>query len=173
MTEEAKFELPVTNNETGETTSMTLTKEQYDEIISQSTMKREPTQVTLIKDPETAKEVWKKLFSEMLKTNVPIEQNVYDNAKKWKARPMQYLALLSEVESEDLKVICLLSQKTEKTSFYINLILTMEPIMTQPHVKMLLETLKRISLEEYKTDLIVPKRYLLYTDEVSIAEVKE
>lgn len=153
-------------NEEGETSSITLTKDDYERIVNESVIAKEETQVTLVKDNESAMKAWDNILTEMKRTNVPIGSDVYKNTSKWKKRGSQFVAILAGKDSENIEVISLLSQKTDKTEMYVNLILTMAPVMTQPFVKMLLATLKKIARDEYNTDLVIPKRYSTYLGEI-------
>ena len=135
-----------------------ISKEEFERQTAGSLINREPHELTLISESDDASMAWEMILKDFKTSGIPIRGNVHEKTKYWKKRSYRYVALISGIESKDVQCIALISRKTAKTPFFVNLIITMAPVMTQPFVCMMIETLENIA-KDYNTTLIVPKQY--------------
>ena len=145
--------------------SKMLTKEEFEKATAGSLLHKEPVELTLVKDSEYSIEVWKTIMKSFKDSKIPINPEVFKKAKQWKGRAHKYVAMLNSVESKNLECIALVSRYSEKNPFFINLIVTINPVMTQPYIEIMVNCLERIAVE-YKSTLMIPKIYRNVLDNV-------
>lgn len=147
-----------------------ITKEEFEKQISGSLVYREPCELTLIKDTDYALSTWLIIFKAFKDSGIPMRNDLSEKANFWKKRQFKYVAMINGTESKDLHCIALVSRKSHKNPFFVNLIITMAPVMTQPFVEMMVNTLKLIAIE-YNSTLIVPRQYQNIVDNVYETEL--
>ena len=146
------------------TTGKDLTKEEYDRMTSDAQVRIAPEDYELIvfEDRIASKQVWATMMTKFKESNIPIRQDLKDRSKRWKNKKEGYVAMIAMKETKNIEVVALLSRNnTEK--FWVDAIVTMNPVSTQPFVTMILSSLKRVAIEK-GTQLMIPIEYGKYED---------
>jgi len=148
-------------------TSQDLTKEEYNEIVSQSILYKEECQLMVVQEKEPALVLWKSLMKKFKGSGVPIRKDLTDKARLWKKKLECCVAMISGVESQNIECIALLSRNNVNHKFFVDYIITMNPVSTQPFIEMLLTNMKKVA-QENGTDIIVPKCYGRFVEDSDI-----
>lgn len=158
-------------NETQDEPGRYLSKEEYESMIqNQDFVERKPCEVTMVTESDAARQVWDTIFNQIQKSGEPIRKSIIDNVDSWASKPIQVLAILNHIDDKDIKAVALLSSNSETVSsgYFIELIITLTPVMEQPYVEMLLKTLKEI-VSQAGNSLIIPPRYREYDSALTCA----
>ena len=149
------------------TTVNDLTKEEYDAIVNTSLIHKEECQLMVVQDKEPALVLWKSLMKKFKGSGIPIRKDLTDTARKWKKKSECCVAMISGVESQNIECIALLSRNNTKHKFFVDYIITMNPVSTQPFIEMLLTNMKKVA-QQNGTDIIVPKCYGRFVEDSDI-----
>jgi hypothetical protein len=139
---------------------VTLTQEQWDEITGKSYLNHEPHTLFFEADPANAHGMWEIIKDDYEKRGVPMTSTSKSYEKFWMKKPHQCLAIIQGNETLAIQATALLSCKceTDDSPYYINLLLTRTPIMTEDFIRIMLQTLQQVS-ESRKKPLKIPERY--------------
>jgi hypothetical protein len=140
--------------------SITLTKDQYDEIISQATVNRENNSFMLIKDSSLALELFQTNLSALQTTGFHIHPKDLEYISKWEKREPLLGVMLGD-ETKYPKYFALVSKSNEQ-KYFLNLLLPVLPFSDVPMEELILCTLEKIA-KELNVELELPHRYLEFT----------
>jgi len=154
------------------TTGRDLTKEEYDEIVNTSIIHKEECQLMVISERAAALTLWKSLMGRFKESKIPIRTDLINSAKAWKKRNQCCVAMISGVESQNIECIALLSRNSDAHKYFVNYIMTMNPVSTQPFIEMLLTNMKKVA-QQNGTDIIVPKCYGRFVEDVGDIHISD
>jgi ATP-dependent Clp protease adapter protein ClpS len=144
--------------------SKDLTREEYLAMTegARSHIAPEDYELIIFEDRVASKQVWNTMMEKFRASNIPIRPDLKDRSKRWKSKKEGYVAMIANKETKNIEVVTLLSRNnTEK--FWVDCVVTMNPVSTQPFVTMILSSLKRVATEK-GTQLMIPTEYGKYED---------
>ncbi len=143
-----------------------ITKEEYDAVVSKSLLNREECSMELTSDSDLAIEKWNVFLAFFKSNGVILKKELMDKVHTWKHRKHSYIAIIFGTESQMTHCVALVSRKSDSAPLYINFVVTMAPVMTQPFCQIMVKTLEEIAKTTYNTTVIVPKEYRNTSEEV-------
>jgi len=154
--------METTGDETGgrDENGVTLTQEQWDEITGKSYLNHEPHTLFFEADSPSAQAMWAVIKDDFEKRGVPFSSDNKSHEKFWMKKPHQCLAMIQGNDSLAIQATALLScaSETDDSPYYLNLLVTRTPIMTEDFIRIMLQTLMQVS-ESRKKPIKIPDRY--------------
>jgi len=138
--------------------SVTLSKEEYENIISQCQVYREGNHLTLLHDSCQAKQILEDFIASLVISGWPLPESEKEYIRKWKSHKEVALGVMMGDETKQPKVFALLS-KNDAGEWFLNLITSLLPFGDYPFDEMMLYTLHQIA-EKDNLVLRLPKRYI-------------
>ena len=127
----------------------------------------------VIPESEGAVGIWQDVLNNIKKEKINVRKDVYDKTGKWKKSSIKWFAAIYNEKTGDAPVMSLLSQTSEKSNLWINLITSNSPLQPRPYTTMLQNALKQFASEKLNVKLIIPKEYKVSEEAPIVVENEE
>lgn len=127
----------------------------------------------VIPESEGAESIWQDILTRIKKEKINVRDDVFKRTGKWKKEPIKWFGAIYNEKTGDAPVMALLSQKSQTSNLWLNLVTTNSPLMPRPYTTMLQNALKQFASEKLGVKLLVPKEYKLSEDAPIVVENQE
>ena len=137
-----------------------LTKEQFEEMTKGSFLTQEPYELVFFDDSNSALMIWEEMNNNIVKAGIAVRNDITEHVVYWKKKPCQCLGFIQGKDTKDMQAVALISRKNDdiESPYYVNLMLTMAPVMQQDFIVMMIKTLQDFA-KHHDRSVIIPKRY--------------
>jgi len=129
--------------------------------------------LVVIPESEGAVGIWQDVLNRIKQHKINVRKDVYEKTGKWKKAEIKWFAAVYNEKTGDAPVMALLSQKTETSNLWLNLVTTNSPLMPRPYTTMLQNALKQFAAEKQGVKLLIPKEDKVSEDAPIVVENQE